>query len=134
MELNVGVSVQEKCNTSLPKKVKTPHLKDCRSELGLSPELRPMFRVFANMKNKHNSLMVFDPTYPEIYGNDFPEFDWKEFYEYAKKPFPPNAPKYRGKEVDLILFVDSDHAGDRTNRRSRTEFFIYLIMAPIVWH
>jgi hypothetical protein len=31
------------------------------------------------------------------------------------------------------LFVDSDHAGEKFTRRSRTGFVIYLNMAPIVW-
>jgi hypothetical protein len=33
----------------------------------------------------------------------------------------------------LPLFVDSDHAGEKFTRRSRTGFVIYLNMAPIVW-
>eukprot|EP00957_Ditylum_brightwellii_P086053 6546829-Ditylum_brightwellii.AAC.1 len=78
--------------------------------------------------------MVSDPTYPEINGNDFLECDWKECYRDAKEPIPPNAPKPRGRELNLRLFVDSDHAGDKTNRKSRTGFFIYLYMAPVVLH
>jgi hypothetical protein len=31
------------------------------------------------------------------------------------------------------LFVDSDHAGEKFTRLSRTVFVIYLNMAPIVW-
>jgi hypothetical protein len=46
---------------------------------------------------------------------------------------PLDAPFTRGKEVDLRLFVDSDHAGEKFTRRSRTGFVIYLNMAPIVW-
>jgi hypothetical protein len=46
---------------------------------------------------------------------------------------PSDAPVPRGKEVDLRLFVDSDHAGEQFTRRSRTGFVIYLNMAPIVW-
>jgi hypothetical protein len=37
------------------------------------------------------------------------------------------------KEVDLRLFVDSDHAGEQFKRCSRTGFVIYLNMAPIAW-
>jgi hypothetical protein len=33
----------------------------------------------------------------------------------------------------LRLFVDSDHAGEKFKRCSRTGFFIYLNMVPIVW-
>jgi hypothetical protein len=46
---------------------------------------------------------------------------------------PSGAPSSRGKEVDFRLFVDSDHAGEQFTRRSKTGFFIYLNMAPIVW-
>jgi hypothetical protein len=46
---------------------------------------------------------------------------------------PSDAPVSCGKEVDLCLFVDSDHAGDQLTRHSRTGFVIYLNMAPIVW-
>jgi hypothetical protein len=46
---------------------------------------------------------------------------------------PSDAPIPRGKEVDLRLFVDSDHAGEQFTRRSRTGFVTYLNMAPIVW-
>jgi hypothetical protein len=35
--------------------------------------------------------------------------------------------------VDLSLFFDSDHDGEKLTRRSRTGFVIYLNMAPIVW-
>jgi hypothetical protein len=39
----------------------------------------------------------------------------------------------RGKDVDLRLFVDSDHAYEQFTRSSRTGFVVYLNMAPIVW-
>ena len=38
-----------------------------------------------------------------------------------------------GKEVDLRMMVDSDHAGDKLTRRSHTGFLIYCNMALIVW-
>jgi hypothetical protein len=53
-------------------------------------------------------------------------------YGDVKEIIPSDAPIPSGKEVDLRLFVDSDHAGEQT-RRSRTGFVIYLNMAPIVW-
>jgi hypothetical protein len=76
---------------------------------------------------------VFDPTYPLIDLSKFKECDWKAFYGDATEAIPPNAPKPRGQEVDLRLFVDSDHAGDQLIRRSRTGFFIFLNNAPITW-
>ena len=34
----------------------------------------------------------------------------------------------------MRLFVDSDHAGELRTRRSRTGFFIFMNIAPIVWY
>jgi hypothetical protein len=70
--------------------------------------------------------MVFDPTYPTIDHDVFKEFDWQYFYGKVKEAIPEDAPKPRGKEVDLRLYVDSDHAGDHRLRRSRSGFFIFL--------
>jgi hypothetical protein len=44
-----------------------------------------------------------------------------------------NAPPPLGKEVDLRMMVDSDHAGDKTTRRSRTGFLIFLNVSLINW-
>ena len=63
----------------------------------------------------------------------FKECDWKAMYGDITEANPPNAPKPRGKDVDLRMYVDSDHAGDKRVRRSRTGFLIYLNMAPITW-
>ena len=95
--------------------------------------LEAAFHIYAYLKNKHNSRLVFDPTYPEIDMSIFKECDWKHFYGDIKEAIPLNAPKPRGKEVDLRMFVDSDHAGDSMTRRSRSGFLIYMNMAPIVW-
>ena len=95
--------------------------------------LEAVYRIFAYLDKKHNSRMVFDPTYPEIDMSAFKECDWKEFYYEAKEPLPPNMPEPRGKEVDCRLYVDSDHAGDQLIRRSRTGFFIFLNTAPLIW-
>jgi hypothetical protein len=105
------------------------------SHLALPREghLEAVYHIFAYLATKHNSRLVFDPTYPDIDLAHFKECDWKSFYGDAKEAIPPNAPKPRGKEVDLRLFVDSDHAGDTATRRSRTGFLIYANMAPIVW-
>ena len=37
-----------------------------------------------------------------------------------KEAIPPKEPEPRGKEVDLRIFVDSDHAGYKLTKRSRT--------------
>jgi hypothetical protein len=54
-------------------------------------------------------------------------------YGDVKEMIPYDAPVSRGKEVDVRLFADSDHADEQFTWRSRTGFVIYLNMAPIVW-
>jgi hypothetical protein len=63
----------------------------------------------------------------------FIKTDWKSMYGDVKEMIPSHAPVPRGKEVDLCLFVDSNHGGEQFTRRSRTWCVIYLSMAPIVW-
>jgi len=46
---------------------------------------------------------------------------------------PPDMPPPLGKDIDLRMMVDSDHAGDTTTRRSRTGFLIFCNLAPIIW-
>lgn len=96
--------------------------------------LEAVLRIFGYLKNKHNARMVFDPSYPDIDMRDFQEHDWKAFYGDAKEAIPDNAPEPRGKEIDLRIYVDSDHAGDKLTRRSRTGYLVYLNMAPIAWY
>jgi len=64
---------------------------------------------------------VFDPTYPEI--------DWSMFAE----AIPPNAPVPRGKEVEIRMFVDSDHAGDQLVIRSRSGYFVFVNSSLVAW-
>jgi hypothetical protein len=76
---------------------------------------------------------VFDPTYPTIDHSKFQDHDWKSFYGDVKEPKPIDAPEPRGKAVDIRMFVDADHAGDKRVRRSRTGFFIYVNSALVMW-
>ena len=93
-----------------------------------------VLHMFAHLRDRYNSRMAFDPSYPDIDMNDFKECDWKQFYGDVKEAIPSNAPEPRGKFVWLRMFVDSDHAGEKRTRRSRSGFFIYLNMAMIQWH
>ena len=63
----------------------------------------------------------------------FQEHDWCDFYGDVKEVITPNTPEPRGKEVDLIIFVDSDHAGDKLSKISRTVYIIFLNNSPIAW-
>jgi len=89
--------------------------------------------VMGYLKLKHNTRLVFDPTYPEIDMTMFPKQDWKQFYGDVAEAIPDNMPRPLGKPVDIRMWVDSDHAGEKRTRRSRTGFFIYINMACIDW-
>ena len=45
-------------------------------ELPSEGHLDAVFHMFAFLKRKHNGVMVFDPTEPEIDINKFPREDW----------------------------------------------------------
>ena len=90
--------------------------------------------IMSYLKHKHNSRLVLDPSYAVIdYGKFKKKEDWTEFYGDVEEDIPPNAPKPLGKEVELRMFVDSDHAEDKATRRSRTGFMIYVNMSLVNW-
>jgi hypothetical protein len=51
----------------------------------------------------------------------------------VEEAIPPNMPPSLGKDVDLRVMVDSDHAEEKRTRRSRTGFIIFCNLAPIIW-
>jgi hypothetical protein len=75
---------------------------------------------------------VFDPT-PMDHGPSL-HMDWADFYKPRKEVLPPDMPEPRGDAVQMTCFVESDHAGDVVNRRSRTGVLIYVNRSPIVFY
>ena len=89
--------------------------------------------VYSYLKSKHNARLVLDPTYPEIDRSKFMKRDWDNFYGDVKEAIPEDMLEPLGRDVDLRLYVDSSHANDKHNRRSRTGFFVFLNNAMIQW-
>ena len=75
--------------------------------------LAALYQIFAYLDQHHNSQLVFDPCYPIVNKKDFIECNWSEMYGNVKEPILPNAPEPRGREVELQMFIDADHAGDQ---------------------
>ena len=91
--------------------------------------------IMSYLKIKHNSRLVLDTSYPGIDMSEFKSNEnWAPFYGCVQEAKTLNAPKPLGKEVALRMFVDSDHAGDKSDLRSRTGFMIFVNMAMINWH
>jgi hypothetical protein len=95
--------------------------------------LENALHVMGYFRLKHNSRLIFDPTYPDFDQTAFPSFEWKEFYGNVEEAIPPNMPPLLGKDVDLRMMVNSDHAGEERTRRSHTEFIIFNNLAPMIW-
>ena len=96
--------------------------------------LETIFHLYAYLKQKHNSQLALDPTYPQVDMRLFNKADWTDFYGDISEAIPNNVPEPRGKEIELHMFVDSDHANDKIRRRSRTGFCIFINMACVMWH
>ena len=95
--------------------------------------MEAVYNIFGYLKRKHNAVLVFDPSYPDIDESNFKTCNWKDFYGEVKEAIPPNAPEPRGKGVDLRLFVDSSHADDVNTRRSRSGHFLFVNGALVAW-
>ena len=105
-------------------------------------ELFTKNRLVRGSRDFLTSKVVFDPTYVDITDEHLPleeraEFKakyMKELYPDAIEDVPPNAPKPRGKPVQITCFVDADHAGDQVTRRSRTGILIFVNKSPIMFY
>ena len=95
--------------------------------------LETAVHVMACVGQKYNSRLVYDLSYPEIDHSSFKECDCLEFYRDVQEAIPLNAPEPQSKEVDISMFVDSDHAGDKVSHRSRSGFLIYVNIALVQW-
>ena len=51
--------------------------------------------VFCYLKRRHNSRLVFDPTYLEIDWNVFVEHDWQHFYGDVSEAIPQRKRKWK---------------------------------------
>ena len=95
--------------------------------------LHALMHIFGFLRINHNSRMAYDPSYPTIDINVFKPNNWKSFYGNVEESIPSNAPEPRGKDVDLILYVNSNHTGEKRTRRSRTGFFVFMNTALVQW-
>jgi hypothetical protein len=96
--------------------------------------LENALHVIGYLRLKHNSQLIFDPTYPDIDQTAFPSFEWMEFYGDMEESIPPGMPPPLGKkDIDLCMMVDSDHVGEKSTRHSRTGLIIFCNLAPIIW-
>ncbi len=94
--------------------------------------LENALHVMGYLRLKHNSRLIFDPTYPDIDQTAFLSFEWTEFYGDVEEAIPPNMPPPLSKDVDLHMMVDSDHAQEKRTQCSCTGFIIFCNLVPII--
>jgi hypothetical protein len=95
--------------------------------------LETALHMMSYLSQKHNTRLIFDLTCPKIGMGQFPQFNWTKFYGDVEEALPVDMPEPLGKEVDIRMMCDSDHAGDKRTRRSCTVFLIFCNMALIHW-
>jgi histone deacetylase 1/2 len=96
--------------------------------------MEAVLHIMGYLKLHSNSRLMFDPLKPDVSNDGFVEYhEWGREYEEAEELLPPDAPKPLGEPVLLRMFVDSDHAGDKVSRRSRSGFVITLNHGVIDW-
>jgi len=96
--------------------------------------LEAIYYLYGYLKAHDRSTMVFDSNYIDWKDEDFPSYDWTDFYQVTKDELPPNAPAPRGMPVQINAFVDASHARNKVTRRSHTGILIYLNTAPVIWY
>ena len=104
--------------------------------------LHQALHMFKYLKDHKESKVVFDPRHALISDDHLPSDQraeyrakyMKELYPDAVEDLPRNAPKPLGNPIQVSVFVDSDHGGDKITRRSRTGILIYLNRAPMLWY
>ena len=60
--------------------------------------------------------------------------EMKKMYSDAVDEIPPNMPEPRGKAMDISVFVDADHAGNKVTRRSQTGVLLLCNSTPVNWY
>jgi hypothetical protein len=107
-------------------------LLSCHLALPRKGHLDQVYHILAYLKYSGKRRIYLDPSYPKISESRFEKYDWTDFYKYAEEPVPPNMPAPRGRYMSTHCFVDSDHAGDKTSRRSQTGILLFCNSAPVI--
>ena len=77
--------------------------------------------IFEYLKKHQKSEMVLDPTDTYINMSPFENQDWPQIiYGELTEATPPNAPLACGRGICMIVWVDSNHAGESLTHQSRT--------------
>ena len=88
-----------------------------------------VLHIFGCLKRKYNSRMVFDSTVTPIDEGAFKNCNWNKFYGDVTDAILTNAPRSCGTGVSLLMYDDSNHAGEK-----RTRHFIWVSLFLSIVH
>ena len=90
--------------------------------------------IVGYLKSHKKLRILFDSSYPRVKEDWFTKYDWNDFYRGVIEPIPQGMPEERGHDVIVTAFVDANHAGDKSDRKSQTGVLIFVNKAPIHWY
>ena len=88
--------------------------------------------MFGYLKANPKRKLFFDPQHPTIDERLFAAHDCYDFYQDTKDVIPADALTPKVNVVSTHFFVDTDHAGDRSDRRYQTRVLIFVNKSPII--
>jgi hypothetical protein len=100
--------------------------------------LERCLKIFGYLKKRCNRRIMVDSSSPVLSGEtevldvDYAEI-FAEQYPDAKEDVEAGLPDALVKEMDITVFVDSDHAHDKVTRRSITGIIIFLGRTPVFY-
>ena len=95
--------------------------------------MEAVLNIVSYLRGYHNSMLSLDLTYPNIDHSIFNKYKWVDFYGTVKEAIPTKILEPRGKDVDLRMYVNRNHAVDKSTCRSRAGLLIYKNMSFIQW-
>ena len=96
--------------------------------------LEQVLHIMGYLKKHKKLRLMFDSSHPTVSEKWFQKYDWFDFYRNAREAIPPNMPEQRGNSVIVTCFVDANHAGDQSDRKSQTGVLIFINRSPIHWY
>ena len=97
--------------------------------------MEKVLHIVSHLKSHHNIETVFNPGEPKFDMDiTFPREDRSDtVYWLIREEKRHNMPEIRGLGFKIVIYVDSDHAGDNFIHCSRTGFIVFLHTFPIYW-
>ena len=86
--------------------------------------------------SKNPGRIAFDPLLihddENLFNSSNDPDEWRDFYPDACESMPRNMLEPLGREVNIRVWVDANHAGNVANRRSHSGILIYVNNALII--